>query len=355
MKKVLLIGPYPPLFSYGGPTRSISALHDSLKKNFNITILSPKSNLDGTKNEKITNTSKSFIFTDSPVVYLLQNYHKYDIIWLNSFFNFNHLFLLLLSHTKTFDLVISPRGELSKRAINSSNIILKYIFILITKCLKRENMFHATSQHEEKDILNYFKNSRINYIPNLFNHNFNKSKCKDLNFVFYSRLHKIKGLEIILDYIKINNLKINLDIYGFIEDKVYWDRCYKKIKSMENVNYIGTIEDGEINLLRDKYTFFIAPTLTENFGHSIIEMISLGFIPIISKNTTPFEQLTSKFIGLNFDLYNIKDFVSVIKKINLMTENEIFRLKSNVNHIFVELNKRKQKEVNKYIKMLNSI
>ena len=62
-----------------------------------------------------------------------------------------------------------------------------------------------------------------------------------------------------------------------------------EINSLENVNYIGTINDGEINLLIDKYTFFIAPTLTDTHGHAIIEMLSIGLIPIISKNTTPFE------------------------------------------------------------------
>ena len=62
MKKVLLIGPYPPLFSYGGPTRSISALYESLKNSFNITVLSPNSNLDGSKNFKI------HTFPSSPLI-----------------------------------------------------------------------------------------------------------------------------------------------------------------------------------------------------------------------------------------------------------------------------------------------
>ena len=66
-------------------------------------------------------------------------------------------------------------------------------------------------------------------------------------------------------------------------------------------------------------------------------MLSIGLIPIISKNTTPFEKLTSEFVGLNFDLYDIQDFTGVIKKVYSMTENEISKLKSNVNHIFVEL------------------
>ena len=52
------------LFSYGGPTRSISALYESLKNSFNITVLSPNSNLDGSKNLKIQNNSRSIVFTD---------------------------------------------------------------------------------------------------------------------------------------------------------------------------------------------------------------------------------------------------------------------------------------------------
>lgn len=355
MKKVLLIGPYPPLFSYGGPTRSISALYESLKNSFNITVLSPNSNLDGSKNFKIQNNSRSIVFTDSSVSYLLNNYSNYDVIWINSFFNLSHILLMLLSHMKKFKLIVSPRGELSKRAINSSNKFLKIVFIHIIKFFNKNVIYHATSQNEQANILDNFKLSKVKHIANLFNHNYTESKCNDLSFVFYSRIHKIKGLDIILDYIKENDLKINLDIYGFIEDESYWDICSRKINSLENVNYIGTINDGEINLLKDKYTFFIAPTLTENFGHAIIEMLSIGLIPIISKNTTPFEKLTSEFVGLNFDLYDIQDFTGVIKKVYSMTENEISKLKSNVNHIFVELDNQKLKEVNNYIKMLKSI
>ena len=262
---------------------------------------------------------------------------------------------MLLSHMKKFKLIVSPRGELSKRAINSSNKLLKIVFIHIIKCLNKNVVYHATSVNEKANILDIFKQSKVNHIANLFSHNYTESKSNDLSFVFYSRIHKIKGLDIILDYIQENDLKINLDIYGFIEDESYWDICSRKINSLENVNYIGTINDGEINLLKDKYTFFIAPTLTENFGHAIIEMLSIGLIPIISKNTTPFEKLTSEFVGLNFDLYDIQDFTSVIRKIYSMTENEISKLKSNVNHIFVELDNQKLKEVNNYIKMLKSI
>ena len=60
-------------------------------------------------------------------------------------------------------------------------------------------------------------------------------------------------------------------------------------------------------------------------------------------------------MGLNFDLYDIQDFTGVIRKVYSMTENEISKLKSNVNHIFVELDNQKLKEVNNYIKMLKSI
>ena len=60
---------------------------------------------------------------------------------------------MLLSHMKKFKLIVSPRGELSKRAINSSNKFLKIVFIHIIKFFNKNVIYHATSQNEQANIL----------------------------------------------------------------------------------------------------------------------------------------------------------------------------------------------------------
>ena len=44
--------------------QGVSLPYESLKNSFNITVLSPNSNLDGSKNLKIQNNSRSIVFTD---------------------------------------------------------------------------------------------------------------------------------------------------------------------------------------------------------------------------------------------------------------------------------------------------
>ena len=54
MKKLLIIGPFPPLFSYGGPTKSIKSLYDSFSKtDIQCSVLSPDIHLDGTKLKEV--------------------------------------------------------------------------------------------------------------------------------------------------------------------------------------------------------------------------------------------------------------------------------------------------------------
>ena len=50
MKNLLIIGPFPPLFSFGGPTKSIKSLHNIFSNsNIDHNILSPNHNLDRSK------------------------------------------------------------------------------------------------------------------------------------------------------------------------------------------------------------------------------------------------------------------------------------------------------------------
>lgn len=334
MKKTLLIGPYPPLFSYGGPTRSVFGLHKTLSsKKIDSYVLSPNTHLNG---EILTemNHDKKVIYSGSSYRFLLSNFKNYDIIWLNSFFELKLFFLIFLNLFSPFKLIVSPRGQLSSRAISSSNPFLKNIFIKLVFLFRKNLIFHSTSNDEKEKILFFFPKSINKKLQNIFQLDFSINNSFSKKFVFYSRIHKKKGLHILLDFLIKTELEISLDIYGFIEDKSYWIECQQKINKLPNVNYLGQIDGGEINKLKDKYTFFILPTLNENYGHVIIELISLGIIPILSKGTTPFDDLITKHVGLNFDIKKMQSLHKVLSSINIMSKEEIITLKLSTNRIF---------------------
>lgn len=357
MKKIILLGPYPPLFSYGGPTRSIKNLSDLLSVSNNCIVISPTRNINGDKIDIKSYENEKVVFSNYPFLEILRNSKNLDIIWFNSFFNIKLFFLVLFCFFKRIKLIVSTRGQLSSKAINTSRPLLKYFFINSVKIFQKFFVFHVTDINEKEDVLKHFSKSKgINVIPNLASLKFKANYQKEVRFVFYSRIHKKKGLLIMLNYIKQNNLKqIKLDIYGFIEDLNYWNQCLDLMKDLENIRYCGQIENGELVNLSNKYSFFILPTLNENFGHVIIELLSLGIIPIISKNTTPFEEIIQSKVGLNFDLYSSHEFNESIQRALKFSNEEVDDLKKKVKEIFTEFTGLQENNKKEYVKFIKSL
>ena len=82
MKKILIIGPYPPLFSHGGPTRSVRNLYKILSKNNIVKVLSPGRHING---KRVNLLKKDIVFSDNHIIYILKNINEFDIIWHNSY------------------------------------------------------------------------------------------------------------------------------------------------------------------------------------------------------------------------------------------------------------------------------
>ncbi len=355
MKKILLIGPFPPLFSYGGPTRSIYGIYNSLNNSgYDCQVLSPKKNFDGSDNID-TNNKKDIIYTENIFLYILKNYHTYDIIWFNSFFEVKIFFLFFLKKLSNFKLIISPRGQLAKKAISTSNMFLKFQFIKLVRIFKNDIVFHSTESNESKDIKYNFGTNKIFQISNIFSLIFCENSCYEKKYVFYSRIHKKKGLLILLKNIHHYNEEVHLDIYGFIEDKVYWKECYKIIRKLKNVKYMGTIDDGDISILKNKYSFFILPTLNENFGHVIVELLSIGLIPMISKGTTPFDSIIGDKIKLNFSLNKSDELSNKIVQSKNLSNSEMKEMKIKVKIIYSTLDEMQVKVKKDYINFINKV
>jgi len=355
MKKILLIGPYPPLYSYGGPTRSIYGIYNSLiNSGYDCTVLSPKKNFDGSDNIGAIN-KKNIIYTDKFFHFIFKNYHTYDIIWFNSFFELKIFFLIFLKNLSDFKLIVSPRGQLSKKAISTSNMFLKYQFIKLVRIFKNTIIFHSTDSNESKDIEYGLCINKVFQISNIFSLKFYENSCYEKKYVFYSRIHKKKGLLILLKNILHNKVDINLDIYGFIEDKVYWNECYEIIRKLENVNYMGNIDNGDISILKNKYSFFILPTLNENFGHVIVELLSIGLIPMISKGTTPFDSIIGDKIKFNFSLEKPDELTNNILQSRNLSYNQMKEIKTSVKNIYNTLVKRQVNVKKEYVNFINKV
>lgn len=363
-KILIFIEWFLPGFKAGGPIKSISNIVNSLSKEFDFNIVTSDRDLGNKSSYKGIELDTWMKKENYNIIYLspgkrdqwikdiiLQN--NYDIYYLNSLFSKNFAvkpLLILNKVNEQLNFIIAPRGQLGKGAL-SIKPIKKKLFLTLAKILGFYNkvIWHATNEEEKKEIIkNIGINSKVKIASNISfcfvqEKEIKKSK-NNLKLVFFSRISPKKNLLYALSLIK-NIDNVELDIYGVLEDKNYWEKCNSFILSKKiNANYKGEITPINVNSVLSNYHFFLFPTLHENYGHVIAEALTSGCGLIISNNT-PWSYLEDNGIGWDIDLDNQEKFISVIKHCLSIDQNEYNKIRNSCyNYVKKEINMIKEIE-----------
>lgn len=145
--------------------------------------------------------------------------------------------------------------------------------------------------------------------------------------IFLSRINPMKNLDFLLNRLKNIKSKFFLDIYGPIDDKVYWEKCKTLIKGLPSnikVSYKGAIHSSRVNKIIMKYSFFILPTRGESFGHVIYESLAAG-TPVIISNKTPWSHKQSNFLNI-ISLTNIKKWENQLEAKSRYSKQKIINI-----------------------------
>jgi glycosyltransferase involved in cell wall biosynthesis len=329
--KILIItDSYYPGYKAGGPIRSLIGIIDKLGDEFQFKVLTADRDFGdnvaytGIKvNEwnKVGKTEVIYINSKrcslSHLKYILCS-TECDVIYLNSYFSYNFtikpLILMKFGQISHSSVVISPRGEFSIGALKIKKI-KKRTFIYLAKLigLYRGVTWHASSYLEENDIRKLFGNDvPVVIAPNISplinpteNVIINKNKQKGfLKIIFLSRISRKKNLDGALNMLFGLKGHIQFNIYGPIEDKIYWTKCKEIIKNLpkniEVCHYNGITHDQVTNVFK-KHDLFFLPTHGENFGHVILEALCSG-CPVLISDQTPWIDLEKVGVGWHLPL-----------------------------------------------------
>lgn len=351
-KKILIfIEWYLPGYKAGGPIKSISALVSHLQDEYDFFIITTDTDLGEENPYSSVSPDKWIKINDSVQIYYFSNKTlnwknlltvarsiKSDVLYLNSYFSlYFSIFPLLykwLGELKT-PVIIAPRGMLGAGALEIKSI-KKRLFIFISKVSgwHKDVRWHATSKQEYDEIVAiYGKNTKVTIAPNLqykLSGQPIKTTAKkqgELKLFFLSRISEKKNLLFALDILaqlKIGEHKIEFDIIGPIEDKVYWDECQKKIIHLNNsikVNYIGAIRNEAIPAQLTSNHFLFLPTRNENYGHVIVESLINGK-PVIISDQTPWKDMEQKKAGWDISLEKPQDFITTLERCIQMNQEE---------------------------------
>lgn len=265
-----------------------------------------------------------------------------DSIYTNSYFATLAIYVLKLRKLgliPNYKIMIAPCGELSEGAlqIKSSK---KKVFVNLAKItgLYKDVIWKASSELEKNEIEKVKSGEdKIFIAPDMppkqiFSEYRQEDKpCKkqgEAKMVFLSRFMRKKNFKWLLENLYNLRGKLSIDIFGPIEDKIYWKECQRIIKSLPanvKIESRGAISHEEVVRTLFQYHFFILPTLGENFGHIFLEAMAAG-CPLIISDRTPWRELEKKKIGWDLSLENPQEWVDVINKTIEMSEGSYQKL-----------------------------
>lgn len=329
MTKILtFLGHYLPGYKAGGPIRTIANMVEHLGDEFCFQIVTSDRDYDdseaysGVMADQWQKVGKADVYYASSVKMSFLSLRKlicstpHDILYLNSFFAYNFTIKPLLLRRLGFiprrATIVAPRGEFSTGALGFKRL-KKQFYLNIAKAvgLYRGITWQASSKHEETDIRRWFGAQATVVIASNLSPLANKTsvtqrvrskKSGYLKIVFLSRIARKKNLAYCLSMMRNLQGKVQFNIYGPMEDQVYWAECLKSINRLPDnveVEYCGSVAHEEVSNILNEHDLFFFPTLGENFGHVILESFSAG-CPVLISDQTPWRGL--KDIGVGWDV-----------------------------------------------------
>ena len=272
------------------------------------------------------NTNVYYISNDSLSIKNLKkivNGLDSNVLMVNGIYSWYFSILPVLLFSKKMQLIVSARGMLNPQAF-SIKAKRKRFFLKVSNLigLYKKVSFHATNKMEAnfiKEKINAYKDIKIaSNLPRKIIQSFSTSteKSNPVRFISVGRVSVEKGTLKTINAFKGVNSEIIFDIFGPIYNEDYWRKCKEAIIQLPKnvvVNYKGVLESDEVLKTLSYYDFFILFSEGENFGHVILEALSVG-LPVIISDKTPWESLEKKNIGWDLNTDNDEKVMDIIKQ-----------------------------------------
>jgi glycosyltransferase involved in cell wall biosynthesis len=264
-----------------------------------------------------------------------------DFLYLNSMFSPAFTIWPLwykLRGQLSAEVVLAPRGMLHEGALQYKRLKKQLFLGLIGLTgISRRIRFQATDSQEVLDIRNRLHPAAE--VVEVANFPVNcaappaplEKRPGSLRIVFISRISPKKNLDFLLALLPDVQARIQLDLYGPVEEASYWDKCQQQIAGLPDrmtVAYCGELEYPEVSPTLARYHLFCLPTHGENFGHAIFEALAAGR-PVLISDQTPWRGLANQQAGWDISLSTPDAYLAAIELIAQMDQQEWDRWSEN--------------------------
>jgi glycosyltransferase involved in cell wall biosynthesis len=208
--------------------------------------------------------------------------------------------------------LISPRGVLSDWSLANKRALLKRIWLaLFIKPFLRNSWWHATSEQEKIEILDFYPKAKVVVIPNGIEvHQFSKvaklSRSEYLRkfanidgsakivVVSMGRLHKKKGFDVLIDAFAglLADFGDAILLIAGKDDgeKRNLESQIARLGLVGKVFLVGEVSGEEKVAFLGGADLFALPSHSENFGNVYLEAMAAG-LPVVASKGTPWERV----------------------------------------------------------------
>jgi glycosyltransferase involved in cell wall biosynthesis len=320
LKILQICAAYKPAYIYGGPTMSVSKLSEALVKGGSeIQVFATTANgadelpvqageatyVDGVKVTYFKRvTGDHTHYSPDLLMAVRQKVKQFDVVHIHAWWNLVSVLACRIAIKEGIPVVVSPRGTLSDYSFSNKNVLSKkVIHSLLGKGLLLRSYIHVTSEQERQAMELLIKPKKIFNIPNFITlpeqtAAIPEGKSDPLKLIFFSRIDKKKGLELLLDALKNIGISYRLTIAG--DGDVAYIAGLKALSIKNGVeihtNWIGFKTNDKFDILQ-RHDLFVLPSYDENFGNSVIESLSVGTAVIVSNKVGLSDYIRKNHLG----------------------------------------------------------
>jgi glycosyltransferase involved in cell wall biosynthesis len=338
-KVLVLIDWYKPFFKAGGPVRSMVNLVEHLHKKIDFHIVTgDRDYMDDRspdslrKNGWVMGDQAEKIWYSSPQARSLRNWMgllasaDWDVIYINGLYSkWSSVIPLWLLRKSKMRRIVAVRGMLAKGPMSQSGF-KKRVFIQAMKITGsfKDVEFQATNEEEVKDIQKWIgRGAKIHLIPNLPRW-INAARpapvtkrSGKLHLISPARIAEEKGTHFAIQRLAKLKGEVRFDLHGTVYDQGYWAKCQVAIAALPpniKVELKGQLDNKEVmERIANAHVLYM-PSTGENFGHAMLEALSVGR-PLLISDRTPWRKLEEQQAGWDLPLENPGRFEEVLQKL----------------------------------------
>ena len=334
----------------GGSAVFVQLVSNEQVKNIKVSIVTNKSNcpLDINTGVQIFMASKSFRILQgySDESKSILNCIETDLFHGNGLWQFPVHTMAKVARKKNIPYIISPHGMIEPWALNAGQLRKKMaLWFYQEKDLALAACIHATASKEAKNILSLGFKNPIAVIPNgidlsEFPCPLNKQENTKSTLLFLSRIHPVKGIELLIkawEYLPLslrNEWQIKIAGNGETDYIVSLQQLINS-KRLENEIYIvGPQFNMDKLKLYHEADLFVLPSFNENFGIVVAEALACC-IPVITTKATPWEELNTYNAGWWIEI-GVESLASTMLKAMQMNNADRKQMGQNGRNLIIE-------------------